>query len=139
LRSRLQVIEQELEQLRLTSTLATTPGGTSPLFDEFCKSGPESLGIIESFRGAVRFVDCDTVTVIYDINGEVVEQEYSKDQFRDNKIPLEGSLVQAYAFVRVLSKEEAEKRMIASSKQSETNANQRPSPQREEMTGPVET
>ena len=41
----------------------------------------------ESYEGIVMDVDGDKVLVVYDVNGDIVEQTYEKSQFIDGRLP----------------------------------------------------
>jgi len=53
----------------------------------------------ESYEGQVEHVGETTAIVVYNVNGDLVEQTYEKSQFKDGKLPAEGVCVKVLVFV----------------------------------------
>lgn len=81
----------------------------------------------ETYEGVVDTVGKETVTVIYDVNGNLVEQTYEKSQFINRTFPKSGTCVK----VRILLCEyEPPEPELPKDEKTET--------QRKPLIGPVE-
>lgn len=47
----------------------------------------------EEYEGQVDYVGENTVVVVYNVNGNLIEQTYAKEQFINNKLPEYGTCV----------------------------------------------
>ena len=55
--------------------------------------------MIEQYEGVVEHVQGDSVTVVFEIEGDVVEHEYERSQFIDGRLPEEGDRLSVYVHV----------------------------------------
>jgi hypothetical protein len=85
----------------------------------------------ESYEGQVQHVGENTVVVLYNIDGQLVEQTYERKQFKDGKLPRPGTCVRVLVFVV----EYEPKPPTANELESETS--DKPS-HRKPLTGPIE-
>ena len=85
----------------------------------------------ESYEGQVQHVGENTVVVVYNVEGELVEQTYEKKQFQDGKLPSRGTCLKTIVCVV-----EHEPQSPADT-ESEIDTGDETS-QRDTLTGPVE-
>jgi hypothetical protein len=53
----------------------------------------------ESYRGVVVQVHCDEATVVYDVDGDILEHVYVRSQFSDGRLPAEGERLELVVHV----------------------------------------
>ncbi|MBL8853311.1 MAG: hypothetical protein JNK57_04990 [Planctomycetaceae bacterium] len=58
-----------------------------------------SLRIFERYEGIVEHVLGDDVTVVFEIDDDIVEHKYGRDQFIDRQLPNEGDRITVYVHV----------------------------------------
>ena len=51
--------------------------------------------LVDTYRGEVVHADNDSVVVVYDVDGDLVEHIYHREQFVDQKLPPLGTLVES--------------------------------------------
>ena len=98
------------------------------------KMACEEDGLIrmhESYDGQVQHVGENTALVLFDVDGQLVEQTYEKEQFKDGKLPAPGTCVRVLVFVVEYEPKSP------SIDEPERATSDKPS-QRKSLTGPVE-
>jgi len=74
------------------------------------------LCMAESYQGEVMHVSGDSVVVVFEIEGDLVEQTYNRKQFLDSRLPEKGDRLAAYVHIVILpAKEEKNVDEITSS------------------------
>jgi hypothetical protein len=53
----------------------------------------------ESYEGQVQHVGENTAVVLYNVDGELVEQTYERKQFKDGRLPRVGACVKVVVFL----------------------------------------
>jgi hypothetical protein len=89
------------------------------------------LRMHETYEGQVEHVGENTVVVVYNVNGELVEHTYEKKQFQNGKLPTLGTCLKTFVYVV-----EQEPKPPTDT-ESESATGDEPS-HREPLTGPVE-
>lgn len=65
------------------------------------------LCMTESYEGVVRHVGRDDVVVLFEVDDDLVEHTYTRDQFVDSRLPEEGDRLAVYVRVVKLPPEES--------------------------------
>lgn len=65
------------------------------------------LRMTESYEGIVRHVGRDDVIVLFEVDDDLVEHTYTRDQFVDSRMPEEGDRLAVYVHVAQLPPEES--------------------------------
>ena len=65
------------------------------------------LRMTESYEGIVRHVGRDDVVVLFEVDDDLVEHTYTRDQFVDSRMPEEGDRLAVYVHVAQLPPEES--------------------------------
>jgi hypothetical protein len=63
------------------------------------EQGNARLRMIERFEGVVEHLHGDSVTVVFEIDDDVVEHTYRRSQFIDGQLPEEGDRITVYVHV----------------------------------------
>ena len=61
----------------------------------------------ESYQGVVRHVGRDDVVVLFEVNDDLVEHTYTRDQFVDSRLPEKGDRLAVYVNVAQFPPEES--------------------------------
>ena len=85
----------------------------------------------ESYEGEVQHVGENSAVVLYNVDGQLVEQTYEKKQFNDGKLPAPGTCVKVLVFV-------VEYEPKPSSADEQEHATSDKPSHRKPLTGPVE-
>jgi len=85
----------------------------------------------ECYEGEVQHVGENTAVVLYNVDGQLVEQVYERKQFKDGKLPPPGTCVRVLVFIVEYEPKPP------SAEELECVTNDRPS-RRQPLTGPVE-
>ncbi len=62
----------------------------------------ERLRMFESYEGVVKYADDDQVIVVYEVDGELVEQNYVPKQFMAGKLPKVGDALAVFVHIAQL-------------------------------------
>lgn len=97
-------------------------------------SRPDShIRLSECYEGVVEDAAGDTVTVVYEVNGDIVEQTYESSQFCDHRLPDVGARLAVYVVVA-----EVQPKPIQDIAEEPVNRDDSPRTFRKPLNGPTE-
>ncbi len=84
-----QIIQMELEKkiLELASRLEEQVRANDRLQSALIARAESRVRMVETYEGVVEHVHGDTVVVVYDVSGKIIEQTYERNQFLEGRLP----------------------------------------------------